>query len=113
MDTGQTVTIYKAPQKGKGQKLLEEGFQPDDFLYSPPNADGKCYFAAPNSRSLAQEYNKYYKDGILEVTIDQETYDKYFKSLERPYQSGDLIDLPIPQSLFPVLNQFPRVLKPQ
>jgi len=64
-----TVTIYKAPQKGKGQKLLENGFQVEDFPYNPPNADGKCYFTAPNSRSLAEEYNKYYKDGIWKLQL--------------------------------------------
>jgi hypothetical protein len=41
----QTVTIYKAPQKGKGQKLLQEGFQCADFPYNPPYFDGNCYFA--------------------------------------------------------------------
>ncbi|KYC39606.1 hypothetical protein WA1_30140 [Scytonema hofmannii PCC 7110] len=113
MNAAPTVTIYKAPQKGKGQKFLKDGFQPTDFPYMPPNADGKCYFAAPNSRSLAEEYNKYYKDGVLEVTIDREIYDEYFKPLEKPYQGGSQIELPIPQSLFPVLNKFPRILKPQ
>lgn len=113
LDSLQTVTIYKATQKGKGQKILNEGFQPPDFPYNPPYADGKCYFAAPNSRILAQEYNHYYKDGILEVTIDKANYNKYFKALERPYQGGSQIELPIPHSLFPILNQFPRVLKPQ
>ncbi|MFB8789715.1 MAG: hypothetical protein U7123_12870 [Potamolinea sp.] len=52
----QTVTIYKAPQPGKAEKLLKNGFQPADFPNNPPYADGKCYFAAPNSRSLAEEY---------------------------------------------------------
>ena len=113
MDTSQTVTIYKAPQRGKGQQLLIEGFLPDNFPYSPPNADGKCYFAAPNSRSIAEEYNKYYKDGIIEVTIDRETYDVYFRSLERPYQGGAQVELPIPHSLFSILNKFSRVLKLQ
>lgn len=113
MDSAQTVTIYKAPQKGKGQNYLKEGFQPSDFPFNPPNADGKCYFAAPNSRSLAEEYSKYYKGGVLEVTIDKETYDEYFKPLERPYQGGSQIELPIPQSVFPILNKFPRVLKPK
>ncbi len=47
---------------------MEQGFQPVDFPYHPPTGDGKCYFAATNSRSLAEEYNRYYKDGILEVT---------------------------------------------
>jgi hypothetical protein len=62
LDTAQTITIYKATQKGKGQSLLKQ-----------------CYFAAPNSRNLAEEYHRYYKDGILEVTIASETYTQYFK----------------------------------
>lgn len=113
MDSAHTITIYKALQKGKGQRLLKDGFQPADFPYSPPNADGKCYFVAPNSRSLAEEYNKYYKDGVLEVTIARKIYDEYFKPLEKPYQGGLQLELPIPQSLFPVLNQFPTILKPE
>ncbi|MGV0028395.1 hypothetical protein [Phormidesmis priestleyi] len=113
MNTLQTVTIYKATQKGKGQRLVEQGFQPADFPYHPPNADGKCYFAAPDSRRLAEEYHRYYKDGVLEVTIDSETYDRHFKPLERPYQGGEQVELSIPHNLFPILNLFPRVLKPR
>jgi len=109
----ETITIYKATQKGKGQRLVERGFQPADFPYHPPNADGKCYFAAPNSRSLAEEYNRYYKDGILEVTIDLKTYDRYFKPLEKPYQGGEQVELSISHDLFSILNQYPRVLKPR
>jgi hypothetical protein len=90
-----------------------QGFHPDDFPYHPPNADGKCYFAAPNSRSLAEEYHRYYKDGILEVTIDSEIYDRYFKPHERPYQGGAQVELPISHDLFSLLNQYPRVLKPR
>lgn len=111
MKTTQTITIYKATQKGKGQHLLEHGFQSSDFPYYPPYADGKCYFAAPNSRSLAEEYHRYYKDGILEVTIDVETYNMYFQPLERPYQGGEKMELPISHDLFPILNQYPRILK--
>jgi hypothetical protein len=113
LNTIQTVTIYKATQKGKGQHLVEQGFQPADFPYHPPTADGKCYFTAPNSRGLAEEYHRYYKDGILEVTIDAAIYEQYFKSLERPYQGGEQVELPIPHDLFPILNQYPRVLKPR
>ncbi|WP_243146870.1 hypothetical protein [Scytonema sp. UIC 10036] len=65
VNQGETVTIYKAPQKRKGQKLLKEGFQPVDFPYNPPYADGNCYFAGPNDRSIAEEYNQSYKEGIL------------------------------------------------
>jgi len=72
------VTIYKAPQPHKGEKLLQNGFQVEDFPYNPPYEDGKCYFAGANSRSLAEQYNQSYKQGILEVTIDKETYDRLF-----------------------------------
>jgi hypothetical protein len=108
-----TVTIYKATQKGKGQSLVEQGFLPADFPCNPPNADGKCYFAAPNSRSLAEEYHRYYKDGVLEVTINSGVYEQYFRPLERPYQGGEQVELPIPHDLLPILNQFPRILKPR
>lgn len=113
MNTINAITIYKATQKGKGQNIVERGFHPADFPYHPPHADGKCYFAAPNSRSLAEEYHRYYKDGILEVTIDPEIYEQYFKPLEKPYQGGDQFELPVPHDLFPILNQYPRVLKPR
>ncbi len=113
MSTKETITIYKATQKGKGQHFVEQGFQPADFPYSPPYADGKCYFAAPNSRGLAEEYHRYYKDAILEVKMDLETYNRYFLPLERPYQGGEYRELPISHDLFPLLNQYPRVLKPR
>lgn len=113
LNTIQNITIYKATQKGKGQRFIEQGFQPSDFPYHPPTADGKCYFAGPNSRSLAEEYYRYYKDGILEVTIELATYDRYFKPLGRPYQGSEQVELPIPHDLFFILNQCPRVLKPR
>lgn len=112
--SGQPITIYKAPQKGKGQKLLEEGFQSADFPSNPPYFDGNCYFAGPNDRSIAEEFNQSYKEGILEVAIDQESYEKDFKPLEYRYDEKDdceRIEVVVPQSLFPTLNQFPRVLK--
>jgi hypothetical protein len=55
-----TITIYKAPQKGKGQKLLMEGFQAADFPDYPPYLDGCCYFAGANDRSIAEEFNQSY-----------------------------------------------------
>jgi hypothetical protein len=109
-----TVTIYKAPQKGKAQKLLKDGFQPADFPLIPGDSDGNAYFAGPSDRSIAEEYNLNYKDGILEVTIDQVTYGSVFKPLEvrHDVKNGRTrMELPIPQQLFPTLNRFPRVLK--
>ena len=112
--SARTVTIYKAPQKGKGQKLLKEGFQPVDFPYNPPYVDGSCYFAGPKDRSIAEEFSQSYKEGVLEVAINQASYDQYFKQLEYRYDEKDnyqRIEVIVPQSLFPLLNQFPRVLK--
>lgn len=116
LSTNSLVTIYKAPQKGKGQKLLKEGFQPIDFPYNPPYLDGSCYFAGPNDRSIAEEFNQSYNEGILEVSIDQATYNQDFKSLEYRYDEKDnyeRIEVVVPQSLFPVLNHCPRILKPR
>jgi hypothetical protein len=107
--SSQLITIYKAPQRGKGQKLLEEGFQPEDFPYDPPYFDGNCYFAGPNDRSIAEEFNQSYKEGILEVTIDQESYEKDFKPLEYCYDEKDdckRIEVVIPQNLFPILKSW-------
>jgi hypothetical protein len=104
-------TIYKAPQPNKAEKILQSGFHIDDFPYNPPFEDGKCYFAGANSRSLAEQYNQSYRQGILEVTIDRQIYNLFFQPLERSYQGGLYIELPIPHDLFPLLNQFPRILK--
>jgi hypothetical protein len=108
------ITIYKAPQRGKGQKLLRDGFQPDDFPYKPPYLDGMCYFAGSDDRSIAEEFNQSYKEGILEVSIDREIYEQVFRLLEYRYDERDgheRIEVIVPQSLFPILNQFPRTLK--
>lgn len=110
------VTIYKAPQKGKGQELLENGFQSANFPYDPPYIDGSCYFAGPNDRSIAEEFNRSYGEGVLEVVIDQLIYEQYFKQLEYRYDEKDSrerIEVIVPQTLFPILNQFPRILKPR
>jgi hypothetical protein len=112
----QTITIYKAPQQRKGEKLLTEGFQSVDFPYNPPYEDGNCYFAGPLDRSIAEEYNQSYEEGILEVTIDKLTYEEYFKPFEYRYDEKngkERTEVIIPQRLFPILNKFSRVLKPK
>lgn len=110
----QTITLYKALRKGKSARFLEYGFQPSDFPYNPPYFDGSCYFAGPNDRSIAEEFNQNYQGGILEVAMDRATYERYFKSLEYCYDVKDdyeRIEVVVPQKLLPMLNRFPRVLK--
>ncbi|MGC1309712.1 MAG: hypothetical protein WA885_21015 [Phormidesmis sp.] len=114
--SAETIAIYKAPQKGKGRRLLEKGFRAVDFPYNPPYVDGNCYFAGPNDRSIAEEFNRSYNEGVLEILIDQLSYERYFKQFEYRYDEKDSrerIEVIVPQTLFPILNQFPRILKPQ
>lgn len=110
------ITIYKAPQKDKAQKILELGFLPDDFPYNPPYLDGQAYFAGPNDRSIAEEFNQSYRGGVIEVAIAKHTYERVFLPLEYCYDTKDgckRFEVVIPHDLFPLLNQFQRVLKPR
>ncbi|WP_337045401.1 hypothetical protein [Emticicia sp. 17c] len=91
-----------------GQKLLKNGFQPEYF----PLGDGDAYFAGPNSRHIAEEYAKAYGEGILEVRIPKEIYNKTFRIFERPMGSRPGTELVIPQTAFPLLNSQVRVLLP-
>jgi hypothetical protein len=68
----------------------------------------------PRLVNLAATPKKSYGEGILEVMIDSASYMEYFKPLEFRYDEQDgviRIEVVVPQSLFPMLNQFPRVLK--
>ncbi|MGE5660607.1 MAG: polymorphic toxin-type HINT domain-containing protein, partial [Actinomycetota bacterium] len=100
------VTIYKAPQPGMGEKLLNDGFHPEGFF--DPDGDNLAYFA--KERELAEIYEQFYKDGILEVDIPKDVYDRRIKRHEKPYQGGPLIEIPIPQEDFDVLNDAVRRL---
>ena len=82
--------------------------------YTPPYIDGSCYFAGPDDRSIAEEFNQSYGEGILEVVIDELSYAQYFKQFEYRYDEKDnyeRVEVIVPQNLFPILNQFPRILK--
>lgn len=112
----QIVTIYKALHKHQNKKIVEDDFQSDDFPLNLPYQDGSCYFAGSLDRSIAKEFNQSYKGGVLEVVIDWIAYKQYFESLEYCYEVKDgreRIEIVIPQKLFPVLNQFSRILKIQ
>ncbi|MGI4734884.1 MAG: DUF6443 domain-containing protein [Janthinobacterium lividum] len=112
------VNIYKAPQPGMARRQLINGFQSSDFPYNPHNpllADGNAYFAAPDSRHIAAEYARMYgahsyRDTIIQVTMPRRIYDGSFKALERPHLGTPGTELAVPQSLFPVLNMFPRTV---
>ncbi|TAE48129.1 MAG: hypothetical protein EAY69_05600, partial [Cytophagales bacterium] len=112
-DVNKFVRIYKAPPKGKGQLWLVEGFKQEDFPTDPPYKNGTAYFAAPNDRSIAQEYAQVYGEGILEIIIPKNVYEKDYQKYERKYPDGTdkRFELLIPQKEVETLNKFTRELK--
>ncbi len=70
----------------------------------------------PKHRSIAEEYHQSYGEGVLEVSIDEEIYNQVFAPHRYRYDEKDgyeRVEIVIPQRLFPILNQFPRALKPR
>jgi hypothetical protein len=94
------VSIWKAPQKGKGKYQCNQGYWPEDF--SEIGGDDRAYFA--KEKSLAQEYARHYGEGVIEVKVLKAVYDNRLKQYEQLYQGGPRTELPIPHSEFDVLN---------
>jgi len=99
-----TESIFKAPQPGKAQKQLTEGFDPADFSAG----NKRAYFA--RQQELANEYARDYGEGVLEVEIPKGVYDARIRPHEVRYQGGPEIELPIPHKDFDVLNEAIRRL---
>jgi hypothetical protein len=101
---GGTVSIYKAPQPGKGANQYENGFNKTDFC----DGDQCAYFA--KEKSLSDEYAKHYGDGVIELKIPTDVYNSRMKQHEHLYQGGPRTELPVPHSEFDVLNSAERIL---
>ena len=111
------VSIWKAPQPGHPvRRWLASGFSPSDFPIDPRNlqaANGHAHFAAPGSRPLAEDFNRIYGQGIIEIRMRRSDYDRMFRQFERLYQAGPYRELAIPAGWLPALNAVtipPRVL---
>jgi len=109
-DDDEYVSIWKAPQRGKSMILmLPGGFNNTNFPRSP-YSDGKAYFA--KERSLAQQYANHYLEGIIEIRVKKRVYDARLRKHEKLYQGGPLIEVPIPQEDFDVLNSSKKIYHP-
>ncbi|WP_255427034.1 hypothetical protein [Sphaerospermopsis sp. LEGE 00249] len=64
-----SVTIYKTPQKGKGQKLLQEGFQVADFPYNPPTLMEVATLQDQTTEALLRSSTKAIKRGFLRYIL--------------------------------------------
>jgi len=98
-----TVSIFKAPQRGKGASQYQNGYNAKDFC-----DDDQCaYFA--KERSLAEDYAKHYGDGVIELKIPKDVYNSKMKQHEYLYQGGPRTELPVPHSEFDVINSAERI----
>jgi hypothetical protein len=51
--------------------------------------------------------------GFWKLQLPQKPIPNISNPLEKPYQGGEKVELAIPHDLFPLLNQYPRALKPR
>ena len=94
--------IYKAPRPGQGDDLMSSGFSKNNY---PVGASFTPDY------ELAEEYAYYYKQGIIKITIPDETYSQSYQSLEKPYISNtSQTEMLIPPELFDDLNSHSKTL---
>lgn len=98
-------SLFKAPQPGRGRKLLEVGFLASDFL----DGDRRAYFFKRGDGEVTN-YALHYGEGILEVEIPISVYNERIRKYEQLYQNGPEVEVPIPHSEFDVLNKARRML---
>ncbi|MER5929828.1 putative T7SS-secreted protein [Streptomyces sp. NPDC002054] len=107
-EDGDTVPIYKAPQRNQGETQELLGFLKENFPggQDDPYLNGLVYFA--KQRELADVYAKHYGEGVIEVRIPVAEYLAQYQKYERSYEGGPLTELEIPNSVVEDLNQYWR-----
>jgi len=102
-DTEEYISIFKAPQPGKGKKLFEDGFDPVNF------SEGDQTAYSSKEMGLAEEYAHHYGEGVIELKIPKSVYKARIAQYEYLYQSGPNTELSVPHNEFDVLNSAKRV----
>ncbi|WP_258564836.1 putative T7SS-secreted protein [Streptomyces sp. WELS2] len=102
-------SIYKAPQRGRGDYQEQYGYRAEDFPGGPddPYMNGLVYFA--KERQLAEMYANHYGEGVIEIQVPIKDYLERFARHEHPYEGGPLTELEIPNTVIEELNQYPRI----
>jgi RHS repeat-associated protein len=114
----EVVSLYKAPRKGATQKLLQEGFKPEDFPGPDPSGypDGQAYFGlgAPGRSAVYAKYAPYgpYDGTVVRVDIPVSDFQGFIAQGARVSNlDGERnIQVEIPNTLFDQLNNYPLVL---
>ena len=102
-EVARMISLWKAPHWGTAQRLLKEGFSPNDYPgFTGEIPDGRAYFAL--QIELANEYAACYGDGIIEVRLSQSDYERHFQRFDMPYQDTGLSQIVIPKEFLPLLN---------
>jgi hypothetical protein len=120
-DDDDTISIWKAPRVGQSERLLREGFHPDDFPSGIVNGellDGSAYFA--REREFAESFARDddHDQLLLEVQIPEDVYNSRLESgriEEHEYfRVGEWkpigTEVVIPSSEFDMLNNANRIL---
>ena len=100
---GDTVSLFKASQRGLGDSHYANGYKAADF---PGNG---AYFAKDSS-AIADSYATHYGEGVIETRVPRSVYDEHFAEHEMPYlgtPSGT--ELAIPPGKLDFLSQFDRI----
>jgi hypothetical protein len=110
-DAEDTVSLFKAPQPGRGASQFENGYSAADFPGGPgQDSDGLAYFA--RDKSIADEFADSYGEGVIETKVPRSVYESQYAQFEYPYQGGPRTEVPIPASAVEGLNPFERIWHP-
>ncbi|MFJ6352732.1 SpvB/TcaC N-terminal domain-containing protein [Streptomyces sp. NPDC092046] len=112
-DDDDTVTLYKAPGKGMTQRLLQFGFQPQDFPGEGNEyPDGRAYFGLGEAgRMIALDYASRggYDGTVIEVRIPRKDFEMYFRDNVGRHNGVPDSEVGIPKEKFDILNRYPRI----
>jgi hypothetical protein len=110
-DAGDTVSLFKAPQPGRGASQFDNGYSAADFPGGAgQDVDGLAYFA--RDKSIADEFADSYGEGVIETKVPRSVYESQYAQYEYPYQGGPRTEVPIPASAVEGLNPFERIWHP-
>ncbi|UWZ34801.1 hypothetical protein Drose_26920 [Dactylosporangium roseum] len=108
------VSIYKAPGKGMTQKLLDDGFTPDDFPGSGNGyPDGRAYFGlGDEGKAIAQDYASRggYDGTVIHIRIPRADFDQHFAPHVGSHNGVPRTEVAVPNTMFGILNRFRREL---
>ncbi|GAA3476339.1 hypothetical protein GCM10018966_008670 [Streptomyces yanii] len=106
-DSDGYISLFKAPQPGLGKHQKDNGYLAKDFP-SSSKEPGMAYFARKYSL-VEEKYARYYGEGVIEIRIPEEDYNRYFKGYEKLYEGGPDVEVPIPTTAFGQLNTYERL----